>query len=119
VVGPTGLAFDARRGVLYVASTADDAIYAIPGAAVTHHDHGKGQLFIQDNAHPHGPPVLVLATNGDLIVAKGDAVNRAQRQRAAPLRGRGRQHQRPRHVDFRGGGDRDWAPPAPPRIGGR
>jgi uncharacterized protein (TIGR03118 family) len=75
VVGPTGLAFDARRDVLYVASTADNAIFAIPHAADTRHDHGTGRLVVQDSQHLHGPLGLVLAPNGDLIAANGDAVN--------------------------------------------
>jgi uncharacterized protein (TIGR03118 family) len=75
VVGPTGLAYDARRGVLYVASTDDNAIYAIHNAGRTHSDQGKGALVVRDDAHLHGPLGLVLAPNGDLIVANGDAVN--------------------------------------------
>jgi uncharacterized protein (TIGR03118 family) len=75
VVGPTGLAFDAQRNVLYVAATADNAIFAIHDAANTHHDHGTGQLVVQNDPHLHGPLGLVLAPNGDLIAANGDAVN--------------------------------------------
>jgi uncharacterized protein (TIGR03118 family) len=75
VVGPAGLAFDAAHDVLYVASTGDNAIYAIKDAAVTHHDHGIGKLVVQDDAHLHGPLGLVLAPNGDLIVSNGDATN--------------------------------------------
>jgi uncharacterized protein (TIGR03118 family) len=75
VVGPTGLAFDPLRDVLYVASTGDNAIYAIPNAAFTRRDHGLGRLAVQDDAHLHGPLGLVLAPNGDLIAANGDAVN--------------------------------------------
>jgi DNA-binding beta-propeller fold protein YncE len=75
VVGPTGLAFDPRTDTLYVASTADNAIYAIHNAAVIRHDHGTGRLIFADPAHLHGPLGLVLAPNGDLIVANGDAVN--------------------------------------------
>jgi uncharacterized protein (TIGR03118 family) len=75
VVGPTGLAFDARRNILYVASTDDNAIYAIPNAGFTFQDHGKGRLIYQDDAHLHGPLALALAPNGDLITANGDAVN--------------------------------------------
>src|SRR5206468_8873585 len=74
VVGPAGLAYDAARDVLYVASTADNAIYAIPKAAVTGSRQGKGQLVVNDSAHLHGPVGLVLAPNGDLIVSNGDAV---------------------------------------------
>jgi hypothetical protein len=75
VVGPTGLAFDARRDILYVASTGDNAIYAIPNASETHRDHGKGKLVIMDDVHLHGPLGLVIAPNGDLIAANGDAQN--------------------------------------------
>jgi hypothetical protein len=75
VVGPTGLAFDAKRDILYVASTADNAIHAIRNAAFTQRDEGKGRLVVQDPQHLHGPLGLVLAPNGDLIVANGDAQN--------------------------------------------
>jgi uncharacterized protein (TIGR03118 family) len=75
VIGPTGLAFDPQRDLLYVASTGDNAIYAIPNAAVTQRDHGLGRLVVQDDAHLHGPLGLALAPNGDLIAANGDAVN--------------------------------------------
>jgi DNA-binding beta-propeller fold protein YncE len=75
VVGPAGLAYDPSRDVLYVASTGDNAIYAIKNAAATHHDHGMGQLVVNDQTHLHGPLGLVLAPNGDLIVSNGDAQN--------------------------------------------
>ncbi len=75
VLGPTGLAFDANKNVLYVASTGDNAIFAIPNAAKRQTDAGKGTLVYQDNAHLRGPLGLVLAPNGNLITANGDAVN--------------------------------------------
>jgi len=75
VVGPTGLAYDALEDVLYVASTADNEIFAIPEARAINHDSGRGALIYQDNVHLHGPLGLVLAPNGDLITANGDAVN--------------------------------------------
>jgi uncharacterized protein (TIGR03118 family) len=74
VLGPTGLAFDARRDVLYVASTADNAVFAIPNAAETRKDEGTGKMIFQD-PHLRGPLGLVLAPNGHLITANGDAVN--------------------------------------------
>src|SRR5262249_30611595 len=73
--GPTGLAFDAHTGTLYVASAGDNAIYAIHNAGTSQGSHTTGQVFIQDNSHLHGPLGLVLAPNGDLIVSNGDAVN--------------------------------------------
>jgi uncharacterized protein (TIGR03118 family) len=75
VLGPTGLAFNPDNGTLYVASTADNAIFAIPHAAITTTDHGTGKLVTSDPTHLNGPLGLVLASNGDLIVANGDAFN--------------------------------------------
>jgi uncharacterized protein (TIGR03118 family) len=75
VVGPTGLAYDAEHDILYVASTRDNAIFAIPNAGTTQSDDGTGDIVYQDNTHLHGPLGLVLAPNGHLITANGDAVN--------------------------------------------
>ncbi len=75
LVGPTGLALDPLRDILYVASTVDNAIFAIPGASATFADHGRGFLFISDPAHLHGPLGLVRSPCGDLISAQGDAIN--------------------------------------------
>ena|GEM_PF-5535883 len=75
VVGPTGLAFDAKTDTLYVAATGDNVIYAIAHAAHTTTDQGKGKAVVQDPQHLHGPLALLLAPNGDLIAANGDAVN--------------------------------------------
>jgi uncharacterized protein (TIGR03118 family) len=73
VVGPTGLAYDARKDILYVASTADNAIFAIGDARDREGDAGTGRLVYRDDAHLHGPLGLALAPNGDLITANGDA----------------------------------------------
>jgi len=75
VVGPTGLAYDPQRDVLYVASTVDNAIFAVFGAGNTRHDGGKGVLIYADNAHLHGPLALALGPNGHLFTANGDAIN--------------------------------------------
>jgi hypothetical protein len=75
VIGPTGLAFDAKRDILYVASTGDNEIFAVSDAKDRDGDAGTGRLVYQDNAHLRGPLGLVLAPNGDLITANGDAVN--------------------------------------------
>jgi DNA-binding beta-propeller fold protein YncE len=74
-VGPTGLAYNSATGVLYVASTDDNAIFAVPKAARTHSDHGTGSLVYNDPAHLRGPLGLVLAPNGDLLTSNGDAIN--------------------------------------------
>ena len=75
VVGPTGLAYNPKNGTLYVASTGDNEIFAIPNAGTRRSDAGTGRVVYQDNAHLRGPLGLVLAPNGDLITANGDAVN--------------------------------------------
>ena len=74
VVGPTGLAYDAARDILYVASTDDNEIFAVPHARKTARDEGTGLLVYRDDEHLHGPLGLTLAPNGDLITANGDAV---------------------------------------------
>jgi hypothetical protein len=75
VVGPTGLAYDPSRDVLYVASTEDNAIFAVYGAGTSQHDGGKGALIYSDSKHLHGPLALALGPNGDLFTANGDAIN--------------------------------------------
>jgi hypothetical protein len=75
VVGPTGLAYDRQHDALYVASTGDNAVFAIYGAAGANYDGGPGRMIYQDNKHLHGPLALALAPNGDLVTANGDAVN--------------------------------------------
>ena len=75
VVGPTGLAYDAHRDILYVASTDDNAIFAVRDARRTKSDKGTGRLVYQDSVHLHGPLALALAPNGHLITANGDAIN--------------------------------------------
>jgi hypothetical protein len=74
-LGPTGLAFDAKRDILYVASTLDNEIFAIHDAKDRASDAGTGRLIYSDSIHLHGPLGLVLAPNGDLIAANGDGVN--------------------------------------------
>lgn len=75
VLGPTGLAYDGKDGTLYVASTDDNAIYAVPNAAkATPSSPGVGTIVFKDSTRLHGPLGLVLAPNGDLISSQGDAV---------------------------------------------
>lgn len=74
VVGPTGLAYDHSKDLLYVASTGDNAVFAIPNARMTQGDAGMGTMVFQD-VHLHGPLGLALAPNGDLLSSQGDAVN--------------------------------------------
>jgi uncharacterized protein (TIGR03118 family) len=75
VIGPSGLAYDARKDILYVASTGDNEIFAVPDAKDRESDAGTGKVVVSDQTHLHGPLGLVLAPNGDLITANNDAVN--------------------------------------------
>ncbi|MDE2220128.1 MAG: hypothetical protein KGL25_01720 [Gammaproteobacteria bacterium] len=74
VLGPTGLAFDADEDTLYVASTADNAIFVIPDANQRTSPVRRGVLVFAD-PHLLGPLALRFAPNGDLLTANGDAVN--------------------------------------------
>lgn len=75
VLGPSGLAYDADNDILYVASSADNAVYAIPNAGSLQSFTGTGTMIYQDFKHLHGALDLVLAPNGDLIVANSDGSN--------------------------------------------
>ena len=74
VLGPTGLAFDRDTDMLYVASTADNTIYAIPRAASRTNSAARGSIAFSD-PHLRGPLALRFAPNGNLLTANGDAVN--------------------------------------------
>jgi DNA-binding beta-propeller fold protein YncE len=74
VLGPTGLAYDEGEDTLYVASTADNAIYSIPNAAHARSAADRGDLVFADS-HLRGPLALRLAPTGNLLAANGDAVN--------------------------------------------
>jgi hypothetical protein len=74
VLGPTGLAYDGDADVLYVASTADNAIFAVPFASRAQSPVTKGKQVFAD-PHLRGPLALAFAPNGDLVTANGDAVN--------------------------------------------
>jgi DNA-binding beta-propeller fold protein YncE len=74
ILGPTGLAFDEGSDTLYVASTADNAIFAIPAASQRSSAVKLGNLVFADS-HLRGPLALRFAPNGDLLTANGDAVN--------------------------------------------
>ena len=75
VDAPTGLVYDWQRDVLYVASTADNAVFAVPDAGDTTRDQGKGRVIYEDPIHLHGPLGMVMAPNGHLIVSNNDAIN--------------------------------------------
>lgn len=74
VLGPTGLAFNPFTNVLFVASTADNAIFEIRNAADIRAASGTGSL-VTDSVSLRGPLGLAFGANGDLLVANGDAIN--------------------------------------------
>jgi hypothetical protein len=75
VDGPTGLAYDATRDILYVASTLDNAIYAMADASQVAQNGLKGYRIYSDNLHLHGALALTLAPNGNLICSSNDVIN--------------------------------------------
>jgi hypothetical protein len=74
VLGPTGLAYDAQSDTLFVASTADNAIFAIDNAGTRNSNATRGRLVF-DGSELRGPLALRFAPNGHLLAANGDAVN--------------------------------------------
>jgi DNA-binding beta-propeller fold protein YncE len=75
VDAPTGLVYDPEKDVLYVASSADNAVYAISDAGDRKHDGGIGKLIYTDAKHLHGPLGMAMAPNGNLLVANNDVIN--------------------------------------------
>lgn len=74
-VAPTGLVYDPVQNLLYVASTGDNAVYAISDPVTRTTDGGKGVVIYRDNAHLHGPLGLAWAPNGHLLVTNNDGIN--------------------------------------------
>ncbi|HTC71805.1 MAG TPA: hypothetical protein VK655_02880, partial [Solirubrobacteraceae bacterium] len=70
VLGPTGLAL-AANGTLYVASTQDNKILAIPEAATRATPVAHGGTVVTEGGHLKEPLGLVLAPNGNLITTNG------------------------------------------------
>jgi hypothetical protein len=73
-LGPTGLAYDEQSDMLFVASTADNAIFAIDNAGTRNTPATRGQLVFA-GSQLRGPLALRFAPNGHLLAANGDAVN--------------------------------------------
>jgi hypothetical protein len=74
VLGPTGLAYDGVSDTLYLASTNDNAVFAISDARVRTQPVNRGPVVFASE-HLRGPLALCFAPNGDLLAANGDAVN--------------------------------------------
>jgi hypothetical protein len=73
-LGPTGLAFDAESDTLFVASTADNALFAIDNAGSRSSPAVRGRRLFTGTPL-RGPLALRFAPNGHLLAANGDAVN--------------------------------------------
>jgi len=73
VDAPTGLVFDPSDDVLYVASTADNAVFAVNDAGERTDDRGVGRIIYQDPVHLHGALGLAKAPNGHLLVTNNDS----------------------------------------------
>jgi hypothetical protein len=74
ILGPTGLAYEPQSDTLYVASTDDNEIFAVPYAGTRAGSRGPGGIIFR-NPHLRGPLALAFAPNGDLLTANGDAIN--------------------------------------------
>ena len=75
VVGPTGLVYDQSQDVLFVASTEDNAVFAVQNAATRHNSGGRGTVIYTDAVHLHGPLAMAEAPNGHLLVSNSDVIN--------------------------------------------
>jgi hypothetical protein len=73
VDAPAGLVYDPFKDALYVASTLDNAVYAVRDAGDRKHDGGVGTLIYQDPKHLHGALGLAMAPNGHLLVTNNDS----------------------------------------------
>jgi hypothetical protein len=77
VTGPTGLVYNPTTDTLYVASTLDNAIYAVAHAGRLSGSGGKGSVIFNDKSVLFGPLALAQAPNGDLITANSDLTSNA------------------------------------------
>lgn len=75
VDAPTGLVYDPKKDILYVASTVDNAVFAVSKASERNDDGGTGQIIYKDQTHLHGVLAMAAAPNGDLLVSNNDAIN--------------------------------------------
>lgn len=74
VLGPTGLAYDSTSDTLFIASTADNKIFAVDHAATRSAPTARGRVVFA-GPELRGPLALRFAPNGHLLAANGDAVN--------------------------------------------
>jgi hypothetical protein len=75
VDAPTGLVYEPATDTLYVASTLDNAVFAVQHAGSSTQDEGTGSTIYQDSKHLHGALAMTLAPNGHLLVSNNDIIN--------------------------------------------
>jgi len=75
VDAPTGLVYNHASDTLYVASTVDNAVYAVSNASTRTSDGGTGKVIYQDSTHLHGALGLAASPLGDLLVSNNDVIN--------------------------------------------
>jgi len=75
VAAPTGLVYEPAFDALIIASTLDNAVFAVPHAAQATNNQGTGTIIYQDPAHLHGALAMAKAPNGHLLVTQNDAIN--------------------------------------------
>jgi len=73
-LGPSGLAYDQIHDVLYVASSADNAIYQVANARAAQ-GTVSATLLVQDLLHLHGPLDVAILPDGHILVADSDGSN--------------------------------------------
>lgn len=72
---PTGLVYDAKSDRLFVASTLDNLVFAVPQASSRNHSAGPGSIVYDDPQHLHGALAMAEAPNGHLLVTQNDVIN--------------------------------------------
>ncbi len=72
---PTGLVYDRRRDRLFVASTLDNLVFAVPQASTRTSSAGPGYIVYDDSTHLHGALAMAEAPNGHLLVTNNDVIN--------------------------------------------
>ena len=61
--------------MLYVASTEDNAVFAVEDAAMRGNSEGRGRVIYTDAIHLHGPLGMAEAPNGHLLVSNSVVIN--------------------------------------------
>jgi len=75
VDAPTGLVYEADHDMLFVASTVDNAVYAVQNAEKATSSKGTGSIIYTDATHLHGALGMAMAPNGHFLVTNNDAIN--------------------------------------------